>query len=178
MYERQHLESESDGTGYGCWAKGGRLSRWLRLVPPDGSSIGNSGQRDWNQLKSAVQNPPGEASQFLKPLELFGCLLKSSPFREEAQESGAKIMSPLSGGVVGPLSPGPRWGREFAEAGEVEAMEGSRRTARISCRPDFNGRSRLGLGQGRGHGQRMPGNKSPSPREDECSGGLAHRRMK
>ena len=33
---------------------------------------------------------------------------------------------------------------------------------RLQCR-----RSRLGLGQGRGHGQRMPGNKSPSPREDE-----------
>ena len=28
-------------------------------------------------------------------------------------------------------------------------------------------RSRLGLGQRRGHGQRMPGNKSQSPREDE-----------
>ena len=29
--ERQRLENESDGTGYGCWPKGGRLSRWLRL---------------------------------------------------------------------------------------------------------------------------------------------------
>ena len=33
---------------------------------------------------------------------------------------------------------------------------------RLQCR-----RSRLGLGQGRGHGQRMPRNKSQSPREDE-----------
>ena len=33
---------------------------------------------------------------------------------------------------------------------------------RLQCR-----RSRLGLGQGRGHGQRMPRNKSQSPREYE-----------
>ena len=34
--------------------------------------------------------------------------------------------------------------------------------SRLQCR-----RSRLGLGQRRGHGQRMPRNKSQSPREDE-----------
>ena len=34
--------------------------------------------------------------------------------------------------------------------------------------PDFNAdEAVLGLGQRRGHGQRMPGNKSQSPREDE-----------
>ena len=33
--------------------------------------------------------------------------------------------------------------------------------------PDQRRRSRLGLGQRRGHGQRMPRNKSQSPREDE-----------
>ena len=45
-------------------------------------------------------------------------------------------------------------------ASEVGSLTGLQ--PRLQCR-----RSRLGLGQGRGHGQRMPGNKSPSPREDE-----------
>ena len=45
-------------------------------------------------------------------------------------------------------------------ASEVGGLTGLQ--PRLQCR-----RSRLGLGQGRGHGQRMPGNKSQSPREDE-----------
>ena len=45
-------------------------------------------------------------------------------------------------------------------ASEVGGLTGLQ--PRLQCR-----RSRLGLGQGRGHGQRMPRNKSQSPREDE-----------
>ena len=70
--------------GYGCWPKGGRRSKWLRLwreslIPLETGwpTFAEPGPKVWslnrlgvppvlsrgqqNQLKSAVQNPPGEA---------------------------------------------------------------------------------------------------------------------
>ena len=82
--EHQHLVSGSVGMGYGCWPKGGRRSKWLRLwreslIPLETGwpTFAEPGPKVWslnrlgvppvlsrgeqNQLKSAVQNPPGEA---------------------------------------------------------------------------------------------------------------------
>ena len=70
--------------GYGCWPKGGRPLKWLRLwreslIPSETgwTTFAKAGPKVWslsrlgvppvlnrgqqNQLKSAVQNPPGEA---------------------------------------------------------------------------------------------------------------------
>ena len=126
--------------GYGCWPKGGRPLKWLRLwreslIPSETgwTTFAKAGPKVWslsrlgvppvlnrgqqNQLKSAVQNPPGEAGielsnwnwkvvrQFLKQsfdlglsrssclnyLHRLGFVLQYSQIREEAQESGAKI---------------------------------------------------------------------------------------
>ena len=64
MIERQHLESESDGTGYGCWPKGGRLSRWLRLwteslIPLETGSptFAEAGPKVWSLNRLGVPPP-------------------------------------------------------------------------------------------------------------------------
>ena len=127
---------------YGCWPKGGRLPKWLRL---------------WRE--SLIPLETGE----VEAMEIAGNsnALTSTAFLQQLPENHP---GPLV--VIWDNSPAHRGEaiRSYLATpdlpSEVGGLTGLQ--PRLQCR-----RSRLGLGQGSGHGQRMPGNKSPGPREAE-----------
>ena len=74
---RQHLGSESDGMGYGCWPKGGRPLKWLRLwreslIPSETgwTTFAKAGPKVWSLSRLGV--PPRLEPRSTEPTEVCG----------------------------------------------------------------------------------------------------------